>query len=594
MCGIAGIVDFSRPGSAWGEPLRQVRARLRHRGPDGEGEAFGSFAALAHTRLAMVDVEGGAQPLRSEDGRYLLVYNGELYNHAELRAAVDSSGIGWRWRRRTDTETLLAAWALWGEACVPRLDGMFAFFIWDEQRQLGFAVRDPLGVKPLAYLDGAGPRFAFASEAQALLPLLPSAPRAHLDAVIEHLVAPIFSGVEASPFEGIRYLPPGHLLEVSRASLGLRAHFRFAPGACEEDDPARAAVAVREALSQAVRGALVSERPLGVFLSGGLDSTAVAALAREAGARLPAFTITFEGQEAWDGARSALVVSNDTPRAREAAAALGCPLREVRFERRTLEQELEELARVNDAIPAWEQELSQRALARAAAEEVRGVFVGDAADETHYGYHFLLDDVATSGPPAILARFGSIPIRADIDPDPATRLVGRYRALIEEAGGSFGTRRERILATTQLIVRRWLPRLLHNGDIHCMAFGLEPRVPFASAPLLEAATRVSPELGLRGGVEKWLLREALRGVVPESIRLRRKSALPKDQDVGESYQRVVRGVLAAPHPLVSRIVDVPSLAPLLQPRALSERERAQLFRVICLHHWATAHDVAAP
>src|SRR5262249_18065832 len=154
--------------------------------------------------------------------------------------------------------------------------------------------------------------------------------------------------------------------------------------------------------------------------------------------------------------------------ARAAAAELDLEFHEVRFERRSLASELAELARVDDAIPAWEQELAQRTLARAASKRVKGVLVGDAADETHYGYHFLLDDEATSSPKAILQRLGSVPIRACVDADPIARLDAEYRAIAAEAGAPPG-----VAATTQLVVERWLPRLLYNGDIHCMAFGLE-------------------------------------------------------------------------------------------------------------------------
>jgi asparagine synthase (glutamine-hydrolysing) len=587
MCGIAGVVRFDRPATASRDEVRSLRARLAHRGPDGQGEAFASFAAVAHTRLAMLDAEGGAQPARSPDGRYLLVYNGELYNDAELRAE-----LGGPWRTRCDTETVLAAWARWGPGCLDRLDGMYAFFIWDEMEQAGHAVRDRLGVKPFAYRTDVG--FAFASEARALLALQPGPPRADLEAVVEYLVAPAFSGVARSPFQGIRYLEPGHLLRVDRAGVHLQRAWSWEP-AHAPGEPAPGPDELRDALARAVRAAARSDARIGVFLSGGLDSTAVAALAGAPAGTLPAFTITFDGQARWEGG-SALVISDDTPFAREVGEALGLDRHEVPFDRRTLAAELKALALANDALPAWEQELSQRALARAAAREVKGILVGDAADETHYGYHFLLDRTATSGPAAILRRLGIVPVRREVDPDPVSRLDAEYRALVEEAGGRFGSEEDRVVATTHLIVRRWLPRLLHNGDIHCMAFGLEPRVPFASLPLLELAARVGPSVGLRGGVEKWLLREALRGVVPERVRVRRKSALPKDQEAGPIYQEALRMLMPELHPVVRAAVDLQALAPLLHPSRgpPSEPESAQLFRVLCLHHWAVAHEVAAP
>jgi asparagine synthase (glutamine-hydrolysing) len=557
VCGIAGIVRFDRPATAFAHKLAPMRARLRHRGPDGEGELCTSHAALAHTRLAMVDLEAGAQPIQS--GHLSLTYNGELYNDAELRAQLGD----YPFQTRCDAETVLAAWMRWGESCVPRLDGMFAFFIWDEQQQCGFAVRDRLGVKPLAYLQD-GPEFSFASEARALLDGRNIKP--DVEAIVEYLVAPAFSGVSRSPFRGVRYLPPGYVLRIDRSGTRLHRYWQWSPRE-EEVTPEE----LRETLVNSVHRALRADAPLGLFLSGGLDSTAIAAVAR-----LPAWTVTYKRQSTWRD--SLLVVEDDTPHARAAAAALGIALQEVPAE--SSPSELAALAAANDALPAWEQELSQRALSRAASRSVKGVLVGDAADETHYGYHFLL---GAPRPATIFKRLGSVPIRSDIDSNPIERLDAEYARL-----GDFD--QDPIAAMTQLIVERWLPRLLHNGDIHAMRFGLEARVPFAAARLLELAQRISPRKALQVGVEKSFLREALKGLVPERIRVRRKSALPKDQGAQRLYQSELRRIEL--HPLVRNVVDLVKLQPLVDAESLTEQERAQLFRVLCLHHWAAAHELA--
>ncbi|MEJ7727611.1 MAG: asparagine synthase (glutamine-hydrolyzing) [Polyangiaceae bacterium] len=605
MCGIGGVVRFDRPATSAGAELTCIRQRLAHRGPDGHGERFLGHAALCHTRLAMVDRRGGAQPLASADGRWHIVYNGELHNHHALRAELRGP-----FRTRSDTETVLAAFIERGEACLADLDGMFAFFVWDEERQEGFAARDRLGVKPFAWCRDPDGALRFASEAKALIA---DRPHADLEAIVEYLVAPAFSGVQRSPFAGIHYLPPGHLLRVGREGVEVRRWWRWSPaqeqarargagsGRADERGAEALADAVHAALEEAVRGALRADVPLGIFSSGGLDSTAIGALARPQLAGLPAFTIHFAGQERWGG-RSALVVSDDAPHAAAAAAALGFDARRVEVDRAHLADELVALAAVNDALPAWEQELAQRALARAAsAAGIRGVLVGDAADETHYGYHFLLDDDAVRGPEIILARLGSVGVRREVDPDPVARLTREYRALSGDAGDGApeehhapAARTARVLRTMRLVVERWLPRLLHNGDIHTMAFGVEARVPFAAAPLLALAERVPVELALQGGVEKHLLREALRGVVPEAIRTRRKSALPKDQDAGPTYQVEARRVLADPHPLLRALVEPGEAHRLAAAPSIDERDRARLFRIVSLHHWACAHAVAGP
>jgi asparagine synthase (glutamine-hydrolysing) len=580
VCGIAGIVRFDGGAALQLGRARAMRARLRHRGPDGEGELTGPYAVLQHTRLALLDREGGAQPMTTPDGRFSIVLNGEIFNHGELRAE-----LAYPFRTRCDAETALAAFAAWGPECVRRFNGMFALFVWDHAQRRGFLARDPLGVKPLAYAwDGA--ELIFASEAHAVAHCRDARIRAHLDSVLEYLVAPCFSGVAHSMFEGVEYLQPGHTLEVSIDGLQLRRYFRFEVArAGEAPDPAT----LQSALRRAVERASVADAPLGIFLSGGLDSSAVAAFAAAAlPYRPPAYTIAFEDMDAFDYAQSTIVVSDDSPFAARAAAASGLPLTRVHVPRAELAADLERIARHNDALPAWEQEVAQDRLARAAAGAVKAVLVGDAADETHFGYHFLLDDAATKSPATILRRLGQVPVRRDVLADPVATFTDRYRAWMRPTDSLA----ERVVGATALIVERWLPRLLHNGDVHTMRSGLEARVPFADLELLALAAAVPPAAGLAGGVEKATLRAALRGVVPEAIRLRRKSALPKDQGAAAVLRHEATRLLADPPALVRALVDLPALAPLLDPRrTLTERERAALFRVIGLCHFGHHHGI---
>ncbi|PCC73664.1 asparagine synthase (glutamine-hydrolysing) [Nannocystis exedens] len=581
MCGIAGIVRFDGGAAAQLGRARAMRGRLRHRGPDGEGELVDPYAVLQHTRLALLDREGGAQPMTTPDGRFSIVYNGEVYNHAELRAE-----LRYPFRTRCDAETVLAAFAAWGPACVRRFNGMFAFFVWDHARRRGFLARDPLGVKPLAYAwDGV--ELVFASEAHAVAHSLRSRVGADVDAVLEYLIAPCFSGVARSMFAGVDYLQPGHTLEVAVDGVQIQRYFRFEVA---QGGEAPAPEAVRAALQRAVGRACVAEAPIGVFLSGGLDSSAVAAFAAAAlPDPPPAYTIAFDGMDAFDYAHSTIVVSDDSPFATRAAAASGLPLTRVQAPRAELAADLERIARHNDALPAWEQEVAQDRLARAAAGAVKAVLVGDAADETHFGYHFLLDAAATASPAAILRRFGQVPVRREVLADPLAAFTERYRAWMRPTDSPAA----RIAGTTSLIVERWLPRLLHNGDVHTMRAGLEARVPFADVELLALAAAVPPATGLAGGVEKARLRAALRGVLPEEIRLRRKSALPKDQGAAAVLQREASRLLADPPALVRMLVDLPALAPLTEPRrTLAEWERAALFRVVCLGHFGHHHGLA--
>jgi len=599
MCGIGGLVSFQQPPDALRPSARLIQRRLHHRGPDEQGEARVSHGVLVHTRLVLRDRAAGRQPCRSEDGRYTLVFNGELYDipaalHGDLRGDLHGAFPA----HPTEGAALLALWARHGVACLPRLNGMFAFFIWDDLAQEGFLVRDRLGVKPAAYAWD-GELFRFASEAQALLP---QRPRAHLPAVLEALVAPAFSGVAHSAFEGIDYLQPGCWLRVSRAGLSKGCWAK--PPACstvvmdpghDDSHADRLLAELREALPRAVQRSLVSDTPLGVFLSGGLDSTLIASCLEEA--RGPCFSIAFEHQGSFRYQESAIVISDDAPFVAQARQELGLHGYDVAVRQATLAQDLIELAAINDALPVWEQELAQHHLTTAARVHVKAVLVGDAADETHYGYHFLWDAHALGGGDdhafeALLSRLGSVPIRRDVLADPVRHFAQQYRELVAEDGARWGSRDERILATTSLLQRRWLPRLLHNGDIYTMRGSLEARVPFADRDLLDIAGRVPPSLGLRDGVEKWALREASRGLVPEAIRTRRKSALPKDQAAGPLYKELAAAVLREPPPLVAELVDLEVLRSWLPAeRPLSEAERAALFRFVTLAHWTRHHGI---
>ena len=215
----------------------------------------------------------------------------------------------------------------------------------------------------------------------------------------------------------------------------------------------------------------------------------------------------------------------------EAAQSIGSRHSVVPVHRKHLPEELCRMSQINDALPAWEQELAQHHLARAVADAgLRCVLVGDAADETHYGYPFLLDREATA-----LAETHPAALRpAAIEPgiyrsNRLHALEDHYQTLAESAGHHWHTPLAGLLATTYLIMKRWLPRLLHNGDIHTMAFSVEARVPFADTDILELSEKVHPHLALRNGCEKYLLRQAAHGLMPEANRLRPKSALPKDQ-----------------------------------------------------------------
>lgn len=527
----------------------------------------------------------------SPDGRFMLVFNGEIHNHRDLRAELSTR---WQFTTRSDTEVMLAALVVWGRAALLRLNGMFAFFLWDAVAQRGLAGRDRLGVKPLVWMPLPEGGLAFASEARALLDLQPVRPRANVQAVLEYLVAPCISGVRAPMFAGMHHLLPAHWLGIDEHGIQQGEWWRYDLHQAVEEDFGTLSSAMHEVLPKAVRRTLDTDAPAAVLLSGGLDSTLVAACARQHGVT-QAYTIAFEGQDSFDYASSLMVKSDDLPCAVIAAGEAGLEHRIVPVRRATLAEDLRTLALQNDALPAWEQELAQHHLARALATEGhRAVLVGDAADETHYGYGFMLDDQVASHPRELLLRFGTPPLNRDMQ-EMARSIPQQLAAMLQEAGHVTDTRAGRLRGITHLITRLWLPRLLHNGDIHMMAHGVEARVPFADTELLDLAVRVHPELAVRGGVEKSLLREAAHGLMPEAARVRRKSSLSKDDGAATVLQCEAARALDASAHLLGHWLDLPRLRQLCSPaHELTEMQRALLFRVTCLHHWAEACSVHLP
>ena len=286
MCGLAGIVVRRGGAPPSRERINEAVKALRHRGPDGSGSYVTEAVGLAHTRLSIVDVEGGAQPLRNEDGTVVTVYNGEIWNFPELRRELEQAGH--RFRTRCDTEVLVHGYEEWGAGLPARLNGMFAFALWDERRERLLLARDRVGKKPL-YVSRTADGVAFGSDLRSVLIVGGIRPALDEERVAEFL----FQRYVTSPatlVQGVEKLPPGQLLEYDRERVVRREYWSVSDGA-EPLEPGD----LRELLRDSARRRLMSDVPLGVLLSGGIDSAAVAGLLREAGAAdLASFTVGFD------------------------------------------------------------------------------------------------------------------------------------------------------------------------------------------------------------------------------------------------------------------------------------------------------------
>lgn len=558
MCGIAGLIRFDGLTPTDHVRVARLKTLLRHRGPDGVGIGTGKNAALIQTRLALIAPEPHPLPMQSADGRFTLVYNGELYNHAEIRKQLVQS---YEFRTRTDTETVLAALMHWGPAALSRFEGMFALFLWDRDRNFGIGAVDPLSVKPFLY-HASGSQFVFCSEAGPIIEsgLLPFRPRE--EAIAEYLTAPFFSSSHLLPFANLQRLLPGHYLEVSRGRV-TTAGYRVQTTVPGELIPAlRQAVAVQSS----------ADAPVGIFLSGGLDSSLLAALSP---APCPTFTIAYE-HEAVNFVDSLIVKTDDVPFARRVAAKFRHPHHLVKPA--NFEAALARTLHANDLIAAWEQEVSQNLLAEAAATKVKAVLVGDAADETHFGYSFLLHPERLTSPQHLLDFFGYPPTRLG----PA-HFVDKYRSFAREEGHNWRTLNDQRLAISSLIRHFWLTRLLHNGDIHLMAHGVEGRVPFAHPAVLAYADQVHVTGALKNGIEKFHLRTAAAAVLPAEIAWRPKSALTKHLDARQVIHRLFRQAWT-PHGALIEPYIAPDYVDNLKPPG-SERESGIRFRLLALLTW---------
>ena len=543
MCGIFGAVgvDLTDPQVA------RVLQTLRHRGPDGSGALWDKDrrAVLGHTRLSIIDLSpAGAQPMLNEDGSLLLTMNGEIYNHAALRAGLERSGHVFR--SSCDAEVILHLFEEKGMALLDDLHGMFAFGLYDAKAAKLYLARDRLGIKPLHwYYDGR--RLAFASELKALraVPGLDLSPdvTAYYDFLTYQFV-PAPKTIYRHAFK----LPPGHWLALENGKVDVRAYWdvRFAP------DPGLDLGAASEELSRTlgsvVRDHLVSDVPVGMFLSAGVDSGLVAAEAnRAAGAPLTAFTIGFPERE-----------DDELAEAAEIAARLGSPHVAGRFSTEELLAGVASLPELFDEPFADHSALPMIGLSRLAAAQMKVVLSGDGGDETHLGYGRYLKDerrrLATALGEAIpsrvlLASFAPLQ-RSYWMRQAAEDAFGRNchrhggiaretkRAFIEIESAELRDYDEYWLLRAHdrpelspyarqqyLDIKTYLPDgILTKVDRTSMRFGLEVRPPLLDHRMVELAARLPDSLKNEGGVQKALLRRTLARHLPRETAYARKRA----------------------------------------------------------------------
>jgi len=567
MCGICGILMVDTSAVPERALIERMRDSIVHRGPDGAGMHIGPGVGLGHRRLSIIDVAHGQQPMYSDDRRFVIVYNGEVFNHPMLKPELEAAGV--HYHTRSDTETVLHLYERMGERAVERLRGMFAFALWDTRERRLFLARDRYGVKPLYYVHRPDGTLLFGSEIKALLPALADRAVLNREALPDFLANHAPSG-EATLFVGIKRLPPGHTLTWQDGKIILRqywdVHFADELPAPRPGSAAESAMIdeYRERFTEAVRLRLMSDVPLGMFLSGGIDSASITAvMATLVKEPIRTFSVAFAEREA-----------NELEYARLVAAAYRTEHREIVVTPAEFFAQLPRLVWYEDEPIAHPSSVALHFVSRLASNHVKVVLTGEGSDETLAGYaRYPVTEYNT--------RFGSLyrryvpqlarrGLKGFLAALPATSRL-RQRAsrtfLMREPDldelyfdnfAVFGRAAQRQLLlpelraelatvdpyaayhdalarvrgkplVSQLLyadVKTYLHELLMKQDQMSMAASIESRVPFLDHPLTEWVAALPQSMKLRGITTKWILRQAIRGRLPALILSRRKMGFP--------------------------------------------------------------------
>jgi asparagine synthase (glutamine-hydrolysing) len=571
MCGICGIVNFSATEPVAHYVIQRMADVQSHRGPDDAGYFFDDGVGLGHRRLSIIDISGGRQPMFNEDGSVVAVFNGEIYNFAEVRAELISQGHVFK--TRSDTETIVHAYEQYGDDCVQHFRGMFAFAVWDRRRRRLLIARDRLGIKPVYYY--AGTRFlAFASEIKSLLQH-PDVPCETDPEAVDLFLALRYVPGPGTMFRNILKLQPGHSMVVDSSGVHVRKYWdiRYTESELSE---AEYVERFKELFEQSVRLRLIADVPLGVFLSGGIDSTAVlATMSRITGRRrVKTFSVGYQGSGPDD---REIQEANEFAFAREAAAAFGADHHEYCVG----------ATEFRDAIPAMVEHLDEPMadpsciplffISKVAQKHITVVLSGEGADEIMAGYGLYrkvlrIEALRRHLGPAVaalpwIARFplgerAAPYLRRAAKPfethyrgvvkglsvEERLELIGERRLWkseeqLDEVFGAYFAQVQKSSVLNRMLfadAKVWLPEdLLLKADKITMAASIELRVPFLDHKLVEFAATLPARMKVRGKTGKWILREALGGELPPSILTRPKKGFPSP--AGAWFRHSLRG-----------------------------------------------------
>jgi asparagine synthase (glutamine-hydrolysing) len=536
MSGIVGWIDWHADLTHQRMLITQMADTLRHRGPDAQDQWLSLHAALAHRRLIVIDAQAGGQPMVYQEGEriYAITYNGEIYNFRELRRELEDQGH--IFHTSSDTEVLLHSYIEWGEDCVRRLNGIFAFGLWDEQKQQLLLARDHLGVKPLYYAQ-RGSALLFGSELKALFahPLVKTEVDASGLAEILSFVRTPGSGIYRDVYE----LRPAHLAICNEKGIQINRYWSL-HSTQHVDDLQTTITTVRTLLEDAVKRQVVADVSVATLLSGGLDSSLLTALAANdiapEGKALHTYSLDFVDSEQYFQS-SMLHLSLDEPWAKTAAAYLGTQHQTITMDSSVLVENLLVQLHAHDIPMVGQMNTSLYLLFKAMKQEATVVLSGECADEIFGGYPWFHIDAVLNAPtfpwmPAFLGKKESALSWLSDDIVQKVHLnehiERQYRQTIAEVPRLEGEnpvearRREMFYMN----LTHWLPFLLERKDRMGMATSLEVRVPFGDHRLVEYAWNIPWAMKTIDSIEKGILRHAFTHLLPSNVLYRKKSAYP--------------------------------------------------------------------
>jgi len=624
MCGICGIFLFDKVQRVNREVLSDMNRQIAHRGPDDDGFFVDGNVGLAMRRLSIIDIRTGHQPLSNEDGSIWIVFNGEIYNHGELRKDLISRGH--RYRTQSDTETIVHLYEEYGKNCVQYLRGMFAFAIWDRSRRSLFIARDRLGIKPLYYRH-QDDTFLFGSEIKTILNYPHVRPEFNRGTLAEYLAFGYIAG-EETMYAGINKLLPGHtlILEEDKRALQIEPYWDLNIQSDDGKRPYEHYVSeYRERLEDCVSSHLMSDVPLGVFLSGGLDSSAVAALTTKIRQEpIQTFSVGYGEQE-----------FSELPYARTVAEHLRSRHHEIHVNWGDFFQTLPRLIWHEDEPMVWPSSVALYFVARLAREHVTVVLTGEGSDETLAGYtryawtllNSRMDRVYRSMTPAGLrallrSAIGLTPISAAykrklehtflgrdgaswpsfyfdnfycafsasdqdelLTPDAKESAGDPYAGSMHYWNGSSGDLLHRLLYTD---IKTYLVELLMKQDQMSMAASIESRVPFLDHALVEFTATIPAKYSTKGMAGKCILKSAVADLLPEAIMSRKKMGFPTPWEYWLKGPQldVLEQLLLEPRTLQRRLFRQEILQRLFAEHRSGARDHgSRIWRLLNLELW---------